>query len=358
MPNRKWNWNFGFFSGRTPTVAYWTGFLMADGGLSKAGVNSWCLALVLQKKDEDHLISFCEDIGLSKEAIYTQVSKPHMFGDREIISGEGCGVHITHPDLYEQLKPWGIVPRKTYEYCEPQISDDLLPHYLRGWADGDGQVYSDGTGARFTVSGNPDALRWYETSLRKLGYSGGISFQHRSAVTDILYIGGANQVKQVIGLLVKDGDFKLERKWGINYETKQDLIDVVCAQCGKHFGVRKFRYEHPTQGRFCSEKCYNESQKKPVIDGKSQCARCKNWFEEMSGNKSYCKQCWRDYNTEKRRERGQKPQTLREKTVINGVPHTKCPKCNLFKPDDEIKSTYCRSCQTQYTREHRERNKK
>ena len=53
MPNRKWNWDFEFFSKRTPTVAYWAGFLMADGGLNKVGRNSWCLALILQKKDEE-----------------------------------------------------------------------------------------------------------------------------------------------------------------------------------------------------------------------------------------------------------------------------------------------------------------
>jgi hypothetical protein len=206
-------------------------------------------------------------------------------------------------NLADDLLPWGIVPRKTYNFIAPQIPDFLLPSYLRGWADGDGQIYADGRGARFTVAGGFSSTRWYADALKKSGYSGNISFQDRNENSSILYVGGVNQTKNIISLLCPEGCFRLERKWNKSYDPEIFLFDVECKTCGKHFGVPRYRYNHPTQGNFCSKACYNEIQKRSVIEGKTQCARCKNWFSEMSGNKSYCKQCWRERSREYRNKK-------------------------------------------------------
>lgn len=289
--NKKWFWNTDFFNGRTPTVAYWAGFMMADGSLISTSKRSYTLVFLLQSLDKEHVKKFCLDVNLPFEAIY------HVKDDEK----EYYRIHLNSEKLCNQLLPWGIVVKKTYNFVEPKISDDLLPHYLRGWADGDGQIYASGSGARFTVSGNNEALKWYANALKKLGYNGGIQFQRRNENYSVLYIGGAKQVQNIISLLlVNDTELKLVRKWETNYETKQNMYAETCSQCGKEFKIRKFRKIHPTNGRFCSKKCFYLSIKKEVRNNQTQCARCKEWKfpEEFSSNKSYCKDCWR----ERRRE--------------------------------------------------------
>lgn len=285
MTTRKWFWDFDFFKHRDKTTAYWAGFLMADGHIRRVRKNTSLLVVYIQNSDAEHIGKFCDDLGLTREAIY--------------IRPDGAvGVQPGHPNLIDDLEYWGIVPRKTYNFVEPQVSDpELLRHYLRGWADGDGQIYAFGTGARFTISGNNPALEWYVSKLRELGYSGGCNITHRTTEYGLIYIGGKNQVKDVIDLLKKNGDFCLERKWSSHYEQKHNLIDTVCVQCGKHFGVVPARHEHPRYGKFCSKGCFNEFQKKkPNEEGKHQCCTCKEWKDksEMSANKSYCKVCWRE----------------------------------------------------------------
>jgi len=344
---KKRQWNYRFFTGRSDIVAYWAGFMMADGNICKYRKSSYSLAVFIHKDDIDHMKQFAEDIGLGRDGIY--------------IRKDGCGgVRVSDIHLGDDLRVWGIVPRKTYNFVEPQISDALIPHYLRGWADGDGHIYIGGNGARFTVSGNPDAIRWYANALIKLGFDGDIGFQDRSETISILYIGGKRRVRKILDLLLVDGNFKLERKWNKSYNAPNPTIySHKCEQCGKNFMVSKYRHEQEINfGRFCSRKCLGMSQRKQVINGKTQCARCKQWFDVMSGNTSYCKQCWRKMATERRRKIGMKAQHLREKRIINGIEHTKCPKCHKFVSSDEIKSTYCKSCQADYMREYRAKKKK
>lgn len=286
VSNKKWFWDKGYFKNRTPEVAYWAGFMMADGSLNVAGKNSYVLVFALQQGDVEHLNKFRVSVGLPEEyEFYEQRDEDHL----------SYRVHLSGINLADDLLYWGIVLRKTYNFVEPLVSDELLPHYLRGWADGDGQIYATGSGARFTVSGNTQSLEWYAKALKRLGYSGNVQFQRRNVVYSVLYVGGINQVSEVIGLLCPTGnELRMERKWNVNYETKYNLIDTICENCGKSFGVKKYRHEHPTFGRFCSEKCHHEDQKRKVVDGKVKCATCQEWklLTEMFANPSYCKVCW------------------------------------------------------------------
>lgn len=286
----------GFFDRRDPVVAYWAGFFVADGCITQISKNSYSLACYVDGGDEQHIREFGKEFGLSDNAFYTR-KEGHF------------GFQVSNGELKRQLEYWGIVPRKTYNFVAPQVEIELLPHFLRGWADGDGQIYADGRGARFTVSGNRPSLEWYAKSLERLGYKNHWAIQARENNNGVLYIGGKVNTHIILDLLMVETEFKLDRKWSTRYDTKSTLYDVVCEKCGKHFGVPKHRLEHPTFGRFCGKTCFDESRKRKVINGSYKCARCGETKkeEEFSANKSYCKVCWREYNTEKRRERGAKP---------------------------------------------------
>lgn len=290
MSKRKWNWNFDFFKGRTPEVAYWCGFIMADGCIKSTSKNSYVMMLYIDGKDKSHIEAFCDAVGIIRGAIYTRK--------------EGyVGIHLNHPNLLQDLRFWGVVPRKTYNFVAPNISKSLLPHYLRGWADGDGHIYAKGRGARFTVSGNLQALYWYGDALRELGYSGHISYQSRGDLHGVLYVGGKNQVHDILDLLVVIPNFKLERKWDVSYNSDTTVFTHFCENCGNPFPVSRYRHENePNYGRFCSSKCYGKSMSIKTVDGKRKCSRCGKMIliDLFSGNLSYCKFCWAQRARERR----------------------------------------------------------
>jgi len=245
--NRKWYWDFDFFKKRDSIIAYWAGFVMADGSISKSGKSSSSLNITIHKDDENHLKVFCDEIGLDYGAIY------HMIlgvGDTPCVA-----VNLSYPDLMEDLEPWGVIPRKSYNFREPEVPDELLFHYLRGWADGDGHIYRYGSNVRFTVSGNIPSLRWYGNALERIGYSGNWQIQERNENTGILYIGGRLQATEVIELLDVDNEFCMRRKWNKKNDSKREMYDVVCENCEKEFKVPKYKYENPKHGRFCSRSC-------------------------------------------------------------------------------------------------------
>lgn len=247
--NRKWEWNYSFFDAHNIVSSYWAGFLMADGNISS---NGNVLAVAIQIRDSDFLYRFCDDIQVDRAACYT--------------SGNVIGIHLHHKNLGKQLEPWGIIPRKSKNFHLPRISNSLLPHYLRGWIDGDGSVYRYGRSARISVSsGNRPSLEWFADALRTCGYQGHIGIKEVNSIrypdNYTLYIGGANQVATVSNLLMVDDYFCMGRKWTKTYEGKRSKVSRIC-RCGKSFLVDKSRAENEqTHGRFCSVECWNKYQR-------------------------------------------------------------------------------------------------
>lgn len=245
--NRKWYWDFDFFKRRDPIVAYWVGFIMADGCISASGKSSSTLNITIKVEDREHLESFCDEIALDTRAIYEFISG---VGNTKVV----C-ISINRPNLMSDLSPWGVIPRKSYNFQEPEVSDKLLSHYLRGWADGDGHIYRYGSDVRFTISGNIPSLEWYGESLKRIGYTGNWNVHIRNENTGILYIGGRLQVTEVTDILNVDNEFCLKRKWYAHHDTKRFKYAVDCGQCGEAFTIPKYKYDHPKQGRFCSRSC-------------------------------------------------------------------------------------------------------
>src|SRR5574343_1335892 len=264
MKRREWNLNY--FKQNNKEVAYWAGFLMADGCIVHVSERSRVLALVVAKHDTEHLGKFCDAVGVSRDAIFTN-------------KDESVGVHLSGMNFDVDLLGWGIIPRKTFNFVAPKVSDELLPHYLRGWIDGDGQVYANGNGARITIAGNIPAMEWCINAFRRIGYTGGINIYKRTDTHGILYVGGINQVRTLMKLLLVENEFKLERKWSSNsyYSAKCSGEVRQCIVCGKDIFVRNIRAKNSSYGKYCSKECRGIAERKEIIDGKLQCASCKQW---------------------------------------------------------------------------------
>lgn len=119
----------------TPRKAYWLGLLMADGWVLK-DFHDW--GILLKPEDEYILKELAKDINYLGNFRYCKTGKYGL---------------INHPnELYPQmmvpcmkmcldLTVWGVTPQKTGKEVLPkELSKDLIPHFIRGFIDGDGWI--------------------------------------------------------------------------------------------------------------------------------------------------------------------------------------------------------------------------
>lgn len=145
-----YNCDYSFFKTiDSEEKAYWLGFIAADGWitvneLSNAGV----VGIDLQYGDLGHLKKFNKSICgnykidiLDKScAISTHPDRIHKI----------CRIRIFSIDMVNDLYKFGITNDKTYNFHIPNIPENLMKHFVRGYFDGDGCVR---TKARKLASG-------------------------------------------------------------------------------------------------------------------------------------------------------------------------------------------------------------
>lgn len=124
-PRRKYTLNEGFFEDMaTAEQAYWLGFLAADGNI---GDDGRAVRLQLAECDTEHVRMFVRALG--SNSLVT-----HRPGDRAAVGR----VHSAR--LARTLAPLGVGRNKTY-HCQPWDGPaELMPHYWRGFLDGDGHI--------------------------------------------------------------------------------------------------------------------------------------------------------------------------------------------------------------------------
>lgn len=203
MSKRIRNFDFDFFDRRDKITAYWAGFFVADGHIHIGDTGGASLICYVDSKDSWHIQQFYNDIS---------------YGEPLKFRKDGyVGFELHYAKFKHQLPPWGVAPNKTKKFTEPTcITRELLPHFLRGWIDGDGNVYIAGSAARLVIaSGNRQSMDWFANSLRILGYDGHIGVRPANSYSDnwVLYIGGSRQVQQVAKILKADTEFCMDRKW-------------------------------------------------------------------------------------------------------------------------------------------------
>lgn len=111
--------------------AYWLGFISADDCVTDDGR----LVITLSEKDVDHIVRFRQQI---------KGNHPIRRSEQKT-KGVSCyraTMEISSPVMVGYLRRLGVTPRKTFTLQFPTISDDLVRHYCRGYADGDGGFYS------------------------------------------------------------------------------------------------------------------------------------------------------------------------------------------------------------------------
>lgn len=228
---RKYYWDFDFFGRDSPETAYWAGFIMADGYTGPSSRGSFHLGLSIGIKDRMHLETFCSHLGLTTNQIRERKRQtPYGFSHT-------CEISVTHPSLGKALERWGIIPKKTTVWIRPQVSIGAMPHFLRGWLDGDGNITVSKTQA-MSICGHPIAMQWIGDALVALGYSGTYSIRHEKNYA-YLSVGGILQMLQVYYLLHGNESPRLDRKWSRIESYHSPRLDLL-RQLNAHKSLFKF----------------------------------------------------------------------------------------------------------------------
>lgn len=126
---RKYNLNENFFDVLNEKSAYWLGFLYADGYVRMKDGKSGELKLKLKDTDKNHIEKFLKDINCDKP-IKCGIDNKSKF----------CSVTIYSNLLVNKLFDLGCVNNKTQKIRLPELTEELISHFIRGYFDGDGSI--------------------------------------------------------------------------------------------------------------------------------------------------------------------------------------------------------------------------
>lgn len=110
--------------------AYWLGVLYADGNVSKS-CESHSGSIIFSSKDTEWVKLFKQDINYTGK-VYQETH--NVF--KKTISK----VKITSELMFIDLCELGCIPTKSLIIRIPAIPQNLIPHFIRGYFDGDGSV--------------------------------------------------------------------------------------------------------------------------------------------------------------------------------------------------------------------------
>ena len=126
---KKYTFNEDYFENiDTEDKAYFLGFIAADGCVICRYNKYKCLNIHINKQDKDILEKFIKFINYTGD-IYFCKCRPNM-----------CSLTLNSSKIFNDLSKYSIVERKTDKTIVPDLSDDLMHHFMRGYFDGDGCI--------------------------------------------------------------------------------------------------------------------------------------------------------------------------------------------------------------------------
>ena len=119
------SYDLQYFDKWKPNMAYVLGFLFADGSVSK-----YIVAVNLKKTDVSVLRFIRKELKMKGVISYTE-----GYGN----DNPQAHLDICSKVIVSRLVELGLHPRKTFRDDPfPNVPDDMMPHFVRGYFDGDG----------------------------------------------------------------------------------------------------------------------------------------------------------------------------------------------------------------------------
>lgn len=217
------SFNHNYFETLNKRNSYWLGFIFADGccHIDKKGGHMFSINVALQ--DREHLEKFHKDLDSNhKVGVYSNGPGREKYARSQHVSEK----------LVKDLIKLGCTPRKTFTIKFPNISNDLIPHFVRGLFDGDGCAYWNAyrvnhKGEDRQIRKTPTLMMDFcgtEELLTKLKEILGIS-------NTIVPVKGCyrlqmcgQKVFDIVDWMYKDADIFLERKFDKIYKGYTEIV--------------------------------------------------------------------------------------------------------------------------------------
>ena len=199
----------------TEESAYFYGWLLTDGWVSKANVS-----IELSRKDEELLQNFKSYMGSSNKIFQrTRLVKPT--GNYSEMSSFG----FSHEPILDRLKSLGLKEKKSLEEVCPKVFE-YNRHFWRGVIEGDGHISKRDN--RIELCGSLELVKSFANFCTDLCSSINPRFT-KNGKMDIVRINGREGVNLILDKLYRDCNLKLSRKYNVYLERYCNGVDTCTA---------------------------------------------------------------------------------------------------------------------------------
>ena len=192
---RVWNYkyytNHDYFEHLTEESAYWLGFIYADGCV-RPELNMMVLQISI--KDEDHLKLFHSKIGGS---LKYNPSRP-----------DAVTLNVVSKKLIKDLISYGCGAAKSLTVDFPNLPEEVVPHFIRGYLDGDGCIFNCHNKLAFNILGTESFL---EKLNLYLPYQAKVHLKHKTKIHTTMHY--SNRAIANLTWIHQNSNLCLDRKW-------------------------------------------------------------------------------------------------------------------------------------------------
>lgn len=217
---RKYELNEEYFDNiDTPNKAYVLGLMCADGCNFPPKGTAF---ISLQESDRELLEKIKKELGSTQPLRIIDQSKIGEQRGNGYSYNNMCTFNMFSKHICDSLTNLGVVKNKSLVLKLPDIDEELYPHLLRGYFDGDGTIgkYNDKPLVASFLSTQQFCEKCKEIIENKLGIHCGIYKACNNGVTKCLSITGKS-AELFLKWIYKDADLYLQRKYDkyIQYTT-------------------------------------------------------------------------------------------------------------------------------------------
>lgn len=234
-------------------IAYWLGFIAADGSVSKTKNQ---LEIGLSSKDREHLEAFCDFLDIDKTIIIDRQNKcKDKYYPVSII-------HIYNKTIKDDLALYGIVPDKSHKNIDflSYIPDNYKMPFIIGYLDGDGWFMFTDKSHGFGFCGNQSLISNISSFLKQKYNWKNFNF-HQDSKSKITYNLQTSSINKTLDFLQ-------------DYLSYSNTCDLLKRKQNKAIELLSFCVSH---------KSYDSSNK-----AYKKCLICKTDFHPLNDNQKYC----------------------------------------------------------------------
>ena len=209
----------------TEQKAYILGLFFADGNNCK---QKSTVRIQLQEKDKQILEDIRRELNYSKPLSYVDCS--HRIYGNNYISSNMFSLDIYSSHMCNRLEEIGMVPNKSLVLTFPDCIDrELLPHFLRGYIDGDGHISEKSYVCNF-ISTKSFCLSVQSLVYNITGLWGNIKEAPcHNGVTMVYEFTAKKYTKPFLDYIYKNATIYLERKYNIYKNHYCDINNSLLA---------------------------------------------------------------------------------------------------------------------------------